>query len=75
MVGEEDVMKRLKDKIWRLATIKIDRLVKQETDGQMTTNTTMAWLIIIDKGFGKTMFRVDKREDVWKRVGKELYLL
>jgi len=68
--------KKLKDKVWQLATIKIDRLVAQETDGITTTNTTIAWLIEIDKHYGlKTMFRVDKRQDVWKRIAEEIYLL
>jgi hypothetical protein len=62
-------MKRLKDKIWREVTIKIDRLVEQYQDKMFTENKCVAFLVTIEHGRGrKTMFRVDKEKDLWEEI-------
>ena len=43
-------MKKLKDKEWKFATIKITRFVEQYTDGTTTENRTAGYLVDIKKG-------------------------
>ena len=62
-------MKRLKDKVWRDVTIKIDRLIEQYQDKMYIENRCVAFLVTIEHGQGrKTMFRVDKEKDLWKEI-------
>jgi len=61
--------KRLKDKIFRDVTIKIDRLVEQYQDDSGIDNKCVAFLVTIEHGQGrKTMFRANSERDLWKEI-------
>ena len=67
-------MKKLKDKVWRNCTIKIDRLVEQTKDSFMTTNKTIAFLVTIDSYGSRTMFRADSTSQLWFLLKQECFL-
>jgi hypothetical protein len=61
--------KRLKDKIWRDVTIKIDRLVEQYQDKMSIENRCVAFLVTIEHGQGrKTMFRANNEKELWQEI-------
>lgn len=73
---DERKKRRLKDKIWNACHIKIDRLVKQETDGVVTTNVTIMYLVKIKtNGKWQTMFNVKNRSELWKKIKEESCVL
>jgi len=68
--------KRLKDKIWNVCNIKIDRLVKQDVDGIGTTNTTLMYLVEIKtNGKWRIMFNAKSPREVWKKLKEETYII
>ena len=63
--------KKLKDKIWRCCTIKIDRLVEQYISDETTTNRTKMFLVDIRKGKIGIMFNATNIKDLWKQIKRE----
>jgi hypothetical protein len=69
-------MKRLKDKVWNVCHIKIDRLVRQDVDGISTTNTTVMYLVEIKRRGGLvTMFNAKSPRELWKKLKEESYVI
>ena len=63
------MIKKLKDKVWRDCTIKIDRLVEQYQEDIMTTNKTIGFLVNIEFNKGRnTMFRANSVRELWKMI-------
>jgi len=70
------MLRRLKDKTWNVCTIKIDRLVRQDTDGTTTTNKTLMYLVEIKtRGNWRTMFNAKSPRELWKRLKEESYVI
>ena len=67
--------KRLRDKIWREATIKIDRIVAQTKRDITIENRTIGYLVEINYCGTRIGFREDNPKKLWERIREEVYLL
>jgi hypothetical protein len=66
---------KIKNKTWKQVTIKIERVVEQKTEGALTENNTLYYLIHARRPHGSSIgFRAETPLDVWGKLMQEVYL-
>jgi len=63
--------RKLKDKNWHYLTIRIRKLVVQYKNGFMTSNEPTYFLVTLEDGYSKTMFRADSVTELFKKIKEE----
>lgn len=71
----EKMKRRLKNKIWKVADIKIKRIVEQTKEGSATENKTVGWTVVIDKPTVRVSFSKDNERELWKAIKDEVILI
>ena len=66
--------KRLKDEEILVAKITIREMRATYKDKNYYKGKTIGYLIDVDRGYSKTMFREDDAEKVWENIKKEVFL-